>query len=75
MKRTKYPAAGASKTIFFAWQSSEDDRKCFFLFLFLERSEGIISCGAPSPSLPSVDFIIATSCEEFNFVGAEFERT
>ena len=69
------PAAGASKTIFFAGGSPKDDRKCFFLFLFLERRESIVSCGAPSPSLPSVDCIIATLCGDFNFVREEFEGT
>jgi hypothetical protein len=46
------PAAGASKTIFFGGQSPKDDRKCFFLFLFLERRESIVSDAIPS-SFPS----------------------
>jgi hypothetical protein len=67
-------AAGASKTIFFGGQSPKDDRKCFFLFLFLERRESIVSCSAPSPS-PSVDCINVTLSEDFNFGGAEFKGT
>jgi hypothetical protein len=69
------PAAGASKTIFFGGQSPKDDRKCFFLFLFLESKESIVSWGAPSPSPFSVDSINVTLCEDFNLGGAEFKGT
>jgi hypothetical protein len=61
------PVAVAPKIILFGIESPKDVRKFFFLFLFLERRESIVS-GTSSSLSPKCSEL----CEDFDLGAVEF---